>query len=261
MRTEFRILVSLLAGGAAITYLVLPGLDVWRPDWLRPYSDLAWKIVAGLVGSYVLTASTPRVRAAIKDLRGNGFAAEGILDVVMRGDERFRRHFSDACNREADRGGEIRLMSIAAPKFLRIDEEVGRTIVAALQAGASSRVLLLCPDSDAAKERELLEYPHLPLGDIAASLKFLGGMSKLGRVAWRCVARPPIGFVALVGDLLFLEPGPRYDARGPLGGRTPVLVLQRTHQAYQTWKRHFEYAWQNDGCDHSGHRSLSRDDS
>lgn len=184
----------------------------------------------------------------------------GIQNILVRRDEKglTRERWSikvrQAIRQQiAENSGEILIACVAAPEFFRRETKVGNVLLGRefRNAGKCSlKVLLLCPDSDWATLRVELEPEHSTLDDIITTARNLHKLKNRcnGRVEFRCYNLPPIAFLAITDDSLFVEAYPMVKietGKGPIGGRVPMIHLRSNTEAFRRWKGHFMYIWDN----------------
>jgi hypothetical protein len=151
------------------------------------------------------------------------------------------------------KSGEILISCVAGPSLFRDETEVAgilRKGLVDIPTKCKLRVLLLCPSSDWARIRRDLEPSHPTISDIITSGNCLETLRQASgdKVETNCYTLPPFAFLLITDRLLFLEPYPFAKTQigeGPIGGKTPMLVLESDSEAFGRWKEHFEQVWKH----------------
>ena len=159
------------------------------------------------------------------------------------------------------KSGEVLISCVAAPDFLVEGSEIGDMLWKHLSEPKNMcnlRIILICPQSQWAILRADLESGHPTIKHIKISANFLHNLrAKCGdKVKFKCYDFPPLTFMIITENFLFVEtylmmhlkPG-----EGPLGGKTPTLVVRRDTETYKRWKNHFDFIWKEHSQDYEKH--------
>jgi hypothetical protein len=125
------------------------------------------------------------------------------------------------------------------------------------------RVLLLNPDSSAAKLKAKLEYPHDTINHIRGTIdkinKYQIKYPTTTKLNYKLYKSMPIALIFMTSNRLFLEPypnvninKPNQDLIGPIGGKTPLIVIKKDYEAYHRWKAHVEHLWDYNSEEYPG---------
>jgi len=175
---------------------------------------------------------------------------------------RWEIEVGSAIQKELSRdGGEVLIACVAAPEFFRQGTQVATTLLDKmhLKGNCELRVLLLCPDSQWANLRAEFEPLHPTITDIENAAHFLKSLQDQAgnKVKVHCYDLPPIAFLVITEDLLFLEAYPLvrvHSGDGPIGGVTPMIVIERAgSDAYKRWHGHFDEIWKNHSAPYHEH--------
>jgi hypothetical protein len=198
----------------------------------------------------------------------------GIEDILARHEPntrlRWEAKVKKAIENQLNKGsGEILIACVAAPEFFRQDKILGSIMwkgFKELQEKPNSdcrmRALLLCPESEWANLRVELEPGHPTKADIEASFKYLHFLTNVtsNRIQFNCYNFPPIAFLVLTSELLFMEPYPMVKVNlgeGPIGGSSPMIVVRKDTLTYDIWKKHFEFIWEHRSTPFEKHHTIS----
>lgn len=152
------------------------------------------------------------------------------------------------------KSGEVLISCVAAPDFLVEGSEIGDMLWQYLSDPnnmCNLRILLICPQSQWAILRADLERGHPTIEHIKISANFLHNLrAKWGdKVKFKCYDFPPLTFMIITENFLFVEAYPMMRLKpgeGPLGGKTPMLVVRRGTETYKRWKNHFDFIWEEE---------------
>lgn len=157
--------------------------------------------------------------------------------------------------------GEIYIVGIAALEIFPISEPGNRYeklfegYLVDNNNKCQVKILLLDPDSNAAKLKAKLEYSHDTIGHIKGTIKKLDMYNHrdniVNKLDYRKYNSMPIALIFMTSSRLFLEPYPNVNINkptqnlnGPIGGRTPMIVITKDSEAYRRWKAHVEHLWE-----------------
>ena len=220
-------------------------------------------IVAALLERLIHESLLRDVHQAIQQSITNsdvllGAAELKIQDVFARRIESTRAHWEDrvtaAIRDQLSKKGELRIACIGGREFFRQDRPVAKLLLQAMKPACECRlkVLLSCPSSPWTHLRAKLGPFNSIASDIVnagAFLKVLDDLSSGKQVETHCFSElPPTAFLVITEDLLFLEPYPFARVgvgEGPIGGITPMLLIESDSLAYGRWKGHFDEIWRN----------------
>lgn len=180
----------------------------------------------------------------------------GIEDIFARHDPSGRKRWESRVkkaieNQLAKGSGEILISCVAVPEFFRQDTEIGATLWQGFTSKETKcilKVLLLCPLSPWTKRRIDCEPGHPTLSDIHAAAQFLLLLKKKAgdKVRFNCYDFPPTAFLIITDECIFIESYPMLkvaEGEGPIGGKTPMVVVRKDTNTYKRWAGHFEYIW------------------
>jgi uncharacterized membrane protein YvlD (DUF360 family) len=183
-----------------------------------------------------------------------------IEDIFARRNPQTRTRAENAIHdiikKQIDRKeGEIRLLVVAAPDYLKSGSIIGDLFsnnLAEKDVNCKLKMLLLDQGSKWALFRGTLEKSHPTILDIEESINYLDHLKidpdLNNKIEYRLYDAPPIAFLIITDEALILEPYPIIEVdrrRAPIGGWTPMMVVRKDHnnEIYRRWSDHFEYLW------------------
>jgi hypothetical protein len=231
-------------------------------------------IIALVLDRLVHESLLDAVIEAVNILKGGsdilkGASELGIEDIFARRVEKSRERadvrMKNAIEEQLSRkSGEILIACVASPEFFRQGTGIGSMFWEYLPDSSNEcnlKVLLLCPESKWAEIRAKLEPGHPTIEDIRASAMFLHNLKEKckDKVQFKCYDFPPIAYLIITEKFLFLEGYPLMrleKGEGPLGGKTPMLVVRNDTEAYKRWKGHFYYIWEEHSQNYEQHHQA-----
>ncbi|MBI4336501.1 MAG: hypothetical protein HY683_01530 [Chloroflexi bacterium] len=279
-------LLAVILGLVALVIYVLSflaeeryGAEVFLTRFLKDggLALLTAAVVALLLDRLVHESLLDRVRRAVDSvdtaLAGlreasyvlAGASAFGIEDIFARREDESRVRFGEklksAILKEAENPqGEIRIACVAGPTMFTHDTSMGKWLwncMADPNHTCSLKVLLLCPSSKWAGLRAELEPGHTVIDDIVGCGQYLSDLKQAnGKVEFRCYDFPPIAFLIITHDQIFVEGYPMLrltKAEGAIGGKTPMLLARKDTETFRRWTGHFDYLYNEQSVDYKQH--------
>jgi len=266
-----------IAGVAIYFSAYFPVLRAFDP-WVKFAENFGIALVISAIIALVLErlvheSLLNEVISAVEAIRKGsdvlkGVGELGIEDIFARhikvsrerASVRIERAIEEQFSRES---GEVLIACVAAPDFLVEGSEIGNMLWRYLSDSnnmCNLRVLLICPQSQWAILRAKLEHGHPTITHIHISANFLYNLrAECGdKVKFKCYDFPPLTFMVITQNFLFVEAYPMMHLKpgeGPLGGKTPMLVVGRDTETYKRWKGHFEFIWEEHSQDYEDHHA------
>lgn len=251
-----------------ISHLVIERLDYpWSPDAGTIGGGLGAALAISMVAVLVFERLTQeslmsKVNAAVEAIREKsavlaGAEELGIEDIFTRRGPR-RQDFEYRVKQVLEeqllqKEGEILIACVAAPDFLVSGTEVSDLLwrhLGTADCNCRLRVLLLSPQSRYLELRASLEKGHPVKEHIEISNRYLSQLNEKakGKIEYCFYDALPVAFLICTDKYMMMEAYPLYEVapeKGPIGGRTPMLLAGKATEIYERWRGHFEYLWKN----------------
>ncbi len=225
-------------------------------------------IVALFLESIIHRYHIQKILKAIKPIEEisllNGASEVGLRDIFSRrqegsGSMRGKKHIYAAFKEQLEsKKGEIRIAGIAGLDIFQQRADDPENNFSSLikkqcnhtDVNCTIRVLLLNPESEAARYKQRLEAPHKTIFDISHTIDILKDPKNefKGKVLFKIYDTMPIALIYLTEKWLFIEPYPNLEVSGekvPIGGYSPMMMFSFDSLAYQRWSGHFEELWKH----------------
>ncbi len=233
--------------------------------------------VAGLVGLVVENTLerhlVEKIECAIEPLEGlsgviQGAELCGVKNIIVREvpheqrddpdkvqlwDDRWKRIIADHLEEESrNDNGHIKILCATGADFFKKKKHIQKKLWNRFvdeKSQCELKVLLLDHRSEWTYHRQLLEPGFLTIQENIISKDTLEEMkSGCKKVDFHLFNWLPVALLVITDKAAFIEPYPLVkndQTQGAIGGWSPMLVLRANTEAYEIWKRHFEYIWDN----------------